>query len=199
VYTKTDRNGFKWIYHTTFSDYMLPEVVKFFENKGIKFDFSSSRLYLDDKSLDPKIRGERKREFIKWYYDTSKKIIKKHGQKIIDAVKKTTASSVDSHFNNDEIVFSQYKVKGVYVIVDIRKKDFENYQKELDYLKDFGLDLFLETECNNLKKTGYDKLFKGLLDKQDVPGIDKDKGRTPDKFAFGTKEQIKEIQEWQKS
>jgi hypothetical protein len=142
-------------------------------------------------NLDKKLSGQRKKEFIEWYYDTSKKILKKHGKEITEEIKKSLKGS-DSDYDHDEVVFNQYKVKEVYIVSSLNRHGYTELLKDKDFRDIYIGDTNpLEPEYKNLVKAGFEKQFKGVIEQEKIPLIDKEKGKTPDKLAFWNYKKLK--------
>ena len=179
-YTRLDRNGYRWFKSTAFKNMMEVKVKEYFKEKTLEgYSWSYYKNYLTDEKVSKKEQGERKRDFIKWYYDTSKKIIKYYGKDIVKEIKDKYSEGSHSYANN-EILFNEYKIIGAYIISDYSEKEI--YTEGMDYwvLTDDGTPYQYFAE--ELKKYKIPQL--GFIFKDDIKYIDKDKGKTPDKFKF---------------
>jgi len=150
-FSQLDRNGHRWINPMAqqFSEYnmnnkfsvpMFNKIIKFLEKEfGIKTD----RFGLNNKIK--KFNGKDKAKFIKFYFDTSKKMLNSKMLKLIQA--EITGSYDDySSFTNDEILLHDFKINYVMTIID--SEGDEDYPYE-----DYEEDEILKTkkECKKLK------------------------------------------------
>ena len=188
MYIQTDRNGFKWLNNSTFSNYMYKEMKKYFNNLGIYNNRGNMLVYLDGESIDSKTSGKRKKDFIAWYYDTAKQIIKTHKKVLLKSIEDTLYASLDNTYLNNELIFNEYKVKEVYIISNINKNIWDDYKKSpvLAYNHDYRKD-----EYNELVKVGFKDKFKGFILNTDVAGINEK--NPPSKYAFKPKESLQKI------
>jgi hypothetical protein len=189
-YTRLDRNGYRWFKSTAFKNMMEVKVKEYFKEKNLEgYSWSFYNAYLTDEKVSKKEQGERKRDFIKWYYDESKKIIKYYGKDIVKEIKDKYKDQT-AGYNNNEILFNEYKIIGAYIISDYSEKEI--YTEGMDYwvLTDFGTPYQYRIE--ELKKYKIPQL--GFIYKQDIAKIDKDKGKTPDKFKFKSNIDVKKLE-----
>jgi hypothetical protein len=179
-YTRLDRNGYRWFRSTEFKNMMEVKVKEYFKEKNLEgYSWSYYQNYLTDEKVDKKEQGERKRDFIKWYYDTSKKIIKYYGKDIVKEIKDKYKDPT-AGYANDEILFNEYKIIGAYIISNYSEKEI--YTEGMDYwVFTMEGDPFSQ-QIQELKKNKIPQL--GFIFKEDISNIDKDLGRTPEKYKF---------------
>ncbi len=179
-FTYLDRNGYKWFSSNYFKTKMRPRIEKYFEkNWGNKIlggwyaslvgtYFKGTDLQMAQNSPElKKIIGKRKQDFIKWYYDESKKIL--NLKKSIKIIKDEIESNKSITWQNDEVVFNNYIVKGVFITI-ANNKNITRLQSLYDTIKDL-----------NIK-------FKGFIKQTDISMINVEKGIKPDKFVYFIKE-----------
>jgi predicted RNA-binding protein len=112
--TRLDRNGNKWL--------------NFFDGEGLEYKakmFDKMKDYV--KKIDPKSESleefilfkatqNQKKDFIKWYFDESKKILtKKFMDKLLKDYNKKANNIIT--WNNNELLYTNYTIKGAYIIV----------------------------------------------------------------------------------
>jgi len=176
--TIISRNGYRWIMDTMFLRDFVPEWYDNITNemeKWFKKNYPNevNLIYSPDyytlrgisDHIDTYWTGKEKQEFIKWYFDTAKKIIKKHN--VVDVLVNSVYEWYKhSSFDNDEVLLQNYKIKGVWVIEIGIPKNFTDMNKEIDdysKFKDF------------IKKQGLK--YCGVATKEEISKIDVKKGR----------------------
>ena len=108
------------------------------------------------KNAVEELDGKGKAEFIKWYFDESKKLISK---KLLDDLRKSIAKNTSGAFNNNELFVNNIKVKGVKIIkqrgLSMRPEDKEiMYQEREDLIKKLGFKFDGYIEEEELAKIG---------------------------------------------
>jgi hypothetical protein len=193
-YTRLDRNGYRWFKSEFFEKKMEVKVKEYFKKRNLEgYSWSFYNEYLDKEN--PKIRGERKRDFIKWYYDESKKLIKKYNKEIIQEVKEKHKNPT-AGYDNDEVLFNEYKIIGAYITTAFKEK--ETFTSGVDTWSIINEPEPFKQQVDNLKKNNIKNL--GFIYLSDIIKIDKDKGKTPNKYKFNisleklTKEIEKDMQ-----
>jgi hypothetical protein len=186
-YTKLDRNGNKWFYSKTdnfikFQDEIIKKIEKYLNSEG-KEKEQDTWMYLNSRKLDQKVKAERKRKFIKWYYDTVKKIITKPFiSKIINDINKSR--NIVGDYTNDEVIFNNYKVKGAYIVTNFA--EFTD-----DIIKNYAL--FEEPDPFGEYINALEKIpFLGFIFDQNIIKIDTEKKKYASDFAFNDYDKVKE-------
>jgi hypothetical protein len=110
-----------------------------------------------------KISGMRKRDFIRWYYGVSKSILK--NKNFLEKIKNEIIERKSQNYTNDEIIFDNYTVTGVFLPAN-----------EFSYINDIS-EKVQQIEQFKLK-------FKGLIDEKDISKIDLNKNKSADNFAY---------------
>lgn len=134
--TIRDRNGLKWLRNDLPGDFSLyirnnfsVKMWKVFTEKYdcSFFDLSSTIKKLDDKG---------KAEFIKEYFDLSKKLINK---KLLDDIKDIIQKDYHKEYTNDELLLHNFNIlRWYYIRDDETLEEIENEIKKLSkYKKDF--------------------------------------------------------------
>ena len=178
--TIMSRNGYRWIFDWMFLQDMLPkwdenikkELKKYFKenypnevNLIYGGDSYSQAVIIDH--INDYWTGKEKADFIKWYFDTAKKLTKKYN--IYDKLKKSVESWYkNSSFKNDEVILQNYKIKGIWLIdhtkgLNSKEEYQEFYKSELKFLKIF----------KNIK-------FCGIVSLEDTAKINVKKGIYPE-------------------
>ena len=165
-FTNIDRNGYKWFSSGVFKYKIIPLVDKYFENK-IEFyknkiskstDYNVIYTYLNATDITgkdhKKTKGKRKQDFIKWYYDTSKKLLTKD---LLKEIKQEIISNKSITYSNDEVVFNDYKITGIFIPVTKEMSNSEVQQRK-EKIKDFkGYIMVSDIAKINLPKISADK------------------------------------------
>ncbi len=178
--TIMSRNGYRWIFDWQLLEKMLPdwhdnitkELKGYFKknypneiNLIYGSDTYSQAVIIDH--IDTYWTGKEKADFIKWYFDTTKKITKK--ENIYEKLKKAVQEWYDiGSFKNDEILLQNYKIKGIWLIdhtkgLNSKEEYQEFYRSELKFLKRF----------KSIK-------FCGIVSQDDVAKINVEKGKYPE-------------------
>jgi len=149
--TSLDRNGHKWL-----NLYTLDLSTKF---KGKIFDkMNKYAKKFTNSNIDYFIKNEatqkQKRDFIKWYYDESKKLltdnfIKNLIKEYIDSIK-----GVNTIWNNNELLYTNYKLNGAYIITNKPLDIFKTQLKEDDWAFSYFKERLENLQKNNIKYLG---------------------------------------------
>ena len=138
--TLLDRNGHRWLSKHAdagvgfdgiiFKSFTVPIMKKL----RIKYNFDvEERYYMIKEKMEEALEnmnGKEKKEFIKFYYDESKKLITKSlVQKLKKSLVKARANR-SSDFTNDEVLLHNFKIKGVYRVVDSWELDDSSKDNE---------------------------------------------------------------------
>ena len=135
--TIRDRNGLKWLRNDLPGDFSLyirnNFSVKMWKVFTEKYDCS----FFDLSSTIKKLDGKGKVEFIKEYFDLSKKIIDK---KLLDNIKDIIQKDYHKEYTNDELLLHNFKIlKWYYIEGDETYKEIKNELEKLNkYKKDYA-------------------------------------------------------------
>jgi hypothetical protein len=140
--SRLDRNGNRWIGKfgdVNYGSENIKDSIIYKEFSKIMKDKIMAIYPIDSITdmwplLDEYSSGKEKAEFIKWYYDETKKIInKKFIQKVQKNMAKLTGSS-GGEYNNDELFLHDFKILEV-DIIDKYDEGPDEYKVELNKLK----------------------------------------------------------------
>jgi hypothetical protein len=185
IFSQIDRNGYKWFDSVPFYKKIKPLVLKYFGEKTDKKDVMKIDMlkYLNQS-------GNNKKDFIKWYFDISKKLLK--DKKLINDIYNEVIVPMPV-YTNDEVIFNNYTVKGAYIITDIIRADKKTFEEDVVNLGSSAfyyendpkpVDIIKERESleDGLKKANIKYL--GTLMREDIVYIDVRKNRTAERYAF---------------
>ncbi len=114
LFSNVDRNGHRWLDPLrSDNDFIINN-----EFKVPMFKMIVELLKLNDRFeielAVHKMTGKEKKEFIKWYFDTSKKLITK---KLLDKIK-ISIENKNSSYTNNEILLHNFKIIEVQIVAD---------------------------------------------------------------------------------
>ena len=124
IMSQISRNGYRWL--------VSGEIIEEFSKKIIP---KREKYFLDNFNIpESKIKDSElwtqkaKKEFIKWYFDETKQILK--DEKILYSIKKNLLKmfGAGGDFNNNEIFLEQYTITGAWVLIN--KNNY--YEDELE-------------------------------------------------------------------
>ena len=207
LWSHIDRNGYKWVdanesthkITKAVSKYFtsLPDFVKVYGRKPANVMFDEKKAYLEGtgkfKATKKEI-GIRKRDFIKWYYGFMKKFVNIHKE---DLKKEISQSSLDNSmngmkYNNDEIIFNDYTIKGLYIISDQEDEESFFTSYALNYHTG-AKDALYGKQIETVKK--YKLPYKGFIYRGDIENI-KLPNNPASKYVFNIP--LKKIEEFRK-
>jgi len=183
ISTIVDRNGKRWLSTNSFevlrNKFAIPMLNKI--DEYIKMDIVSLK-----SSKNPFLRGEarakiirkfsnkEKKDFIGWYYKTSKSLITKSLIKdLIDAANDVYSGD----YYNDEILIHDYKIEKIFVVEDKFKRDYEVLLMKIrdgmePQSKLISWNDFLKKQLKNVN-------YCGIISKKDIETIDVSKNKYP--------------------
>ena len=138
-----DRNGHRWlnpdkdydmVVNNKFKVPMYKEIIKEYDLKD-RFSIESFIFNLDNKE---------KAKFIKFYFDTSKKLTTKT---LINDIKKSISNGMAGSFGNNEILLHNFKVNKLQIIIDDADEEYElakEYEEKMIELKKYS-----KVRCND--------------------------------------------------
>lgn len=106
-----DRNGYRWLGLYSGKEYVVNNKFSVKMRPLMEKYLGVYRHQMEDTVFN--MTGKEKAKFIKWYYDTSKKMLTK---KLLKEIADDLAKGFEGGFNNDEILLHNFKIKGIYII-----------------------------------------------------------------------------------
>ena len=193
--TVLDRNGKRWLlpsdhkrnkYFIDISNKILKLVTK---KLGIESYKALDDIARGDAiSMFRKRSGKEKREFIRWYYSTAKKLMPKDFEKKVSQILDT---EVNATYTNDELLLHEYKLKKVWLIEEAVETflDYEEgnflYSEFMDdetgtfikFLEKKGMLKKLENRAKEHIPSGVK--YCGIIPRNEIPKIDVSKRKVP--------------------
>jgi len=158
-FSKLDRNGLRWLDpmgytdltpHNKFTVPMKAAIVKYLEDENFGDDLDRFAISREIKGMS----GKEKAKFIKFYIDTSKKMMNKKMMGIINAA---IESGYKGDWTNDEVLLHDFKINYVMTIIDEGGNEMMN---DADVRRTIEL-------CEELKL-----VYDGEMNRRDIEDID---------------------------
>ena len=155
-YSSLSRNGYKWLKPTmTEKDYVVNNGFSVPMNKKmIKYFKVEDRFEV--RAAAEKLDGKGKANFIKWYFDESKKLITK---KLLAQIQASIAKSYKGDYDNDELFLHEIKILEVDVVRNRMSSRTSPEEREQGWL-----------ERRDIIK-GMGLKFGGFIDPEDVSNL----------------------------